>query len=927
MKKNKKQKFIRITAIILALLMVVPMLISAFATVAYGAEITYTDEDGTRYTLTDFRDTQGHWAQDTIRSWAGYNIVKGYNGNFMPNDYIKRCDIACIIDRVFGLNYTSYNSFRDLQDGQYYTESLLKCYAAGFIQGDGKALRPMDTATREEVATILYRVFNMDEIEGVSRAKFTDSSSISSWASNEVGLMASRGYIKGYPDGSFGPQNPITRAELMTLIDNIVAVYITSEVRMGDTITNQWDGNIVNNKRGVTFLRSSVSDNMYCTQSCTGVELRESEIEGTLYCFSDRMSLKLVNSPVNTVYTDAVADISGTKNVDTLIVSYEGSGTTVDEMPSTLVLEAGASIIIGRATYVNDSNKSKTYNSEEIYADIAKDGYQLNNSPSIQVGSIKITADNIVSFENLRPTQRGEGELKSFGILLMEGTNIPTLDDYDDKISYRASYLDEYYRENGGSRGIISDEIGEQEAGETYTYVPYAINYGGMMSYGEPVIIKSYDFDYYMTVLDTGKYPQEVQVVLTFEGSNIPPISNVICYYDTTAAYITNRRERSMGLLRITDVDTRYEDKTEKERVLYSTIISKYTDNSNGSEEVIPTYFGYKIQFGDGSVYSEFPYLMNATPDKLSPISEIKTGKSRTSGDVVDIQDNFIKTLSTIVNQYGVVYCYTNEGEKPSENMFDNSWYFMAAGDSIPFESDKTYSVKLKREGAQDIYYAAYVRTVEGYYFGDIKQYQVSDAGTASFVTDVTAIKMPDNYLLSAVSINSSVLNITNSRVVDFYDLSGNKINGYSNSSFSDYLVQYGSSLILSRAFLSLPYLNNLGSFKVQCCGYDYGDAVICNVSDIIDFSPYLLFSNEANGVYNYNIVLPDINQEGIKDIISSYDFSALSDGIVVDKENMILSSDVDLRNISRDVIFTVTLNAVNTTSQTQSYILNLEVK
>lgn len=926
MKKNKKKTFVRITAVVLALLMVVPMIISAFATVAYGAEITYVDEDGTRYTLTDFRDTQGHWAQETIRSWAGYNIVKGYNGNFMPNDYIKRCDIACIIDRVFGLTYTSYNSFRDLQDGQYYTDSLLKCYAAGFIQGDGKALRPMDTATREEVATILYRVFNMNEIEGKSRAKFTDSSSISSWASEEVGLMASRGYIKGYPDGSFGPQNPITRAELMTLIDNIVAVYITSEVRMGDTITNQWNGNIVNNKRGVTFLRSSVSDNMYCTQSCTGVELRESEIEGTLYCFSDRMNIKLVNSPVSTVYTDAVAEIIGAENIDTLIVSYEGSGTAIDEMPATLILEAGASIIIGRATYVNDSNKSKTYSSEEIYADIAKDGYLLGNSPSISVSKISITADNIVSFEDLRPTQMGDGELKSFGILSMEGTNIPTLDDYDDKISYRASYLDEYYRENGGTRGSICDEIGTQETGETYTYVPYAINYGGMMSYGEPIIIKAYDFDYYMTVLDTGKYPDEVQVVLTFEGSNIPLISDVTCYYDTTAAYITNRRERNMNLLRITDVDTRYETDSVKERVLYSTIISKYSESYN-SPEVIPTYFGYKIRFAEGSVYSEFPALMNATPDKLSPISDIETGKSKTVGDTVIIQDNYIKTLSTIVNQYGVVYCYTKEGETPSTNMFDNSWYFMSEGTSIPFESEQRYSVNLKREENTDIHYAAYVRTVEGYYFGEVKKYQLSDAGDAPFVTDVSVLKMPDNYLMAAVSINSSILDVINSRVVDFYDTKNSVISGYSNTSFSDYLVCYNTDLTLSRAFLSLPYLKDLSSFKVQCYGYSFGDAVICDVTDVIDFTPYLLFSNESDGIYNYNVVLPDITQDNISDIVYSFDISGLSDGIVFDKQNMILSSSVDLKAISSDLIFTVTLSTGGSTVKTQSYIIDAEVR
>ena len=458
MKKNKKQKFIRITAIILALLMVVPMLISAFATVAYGADITYVDDTGKKYTLTDFRDTQGLWAQRQIKAWANYQIINGYNGNFMPDNAISRCDLACIIDRLMGLTYTSYNSFRDLQSGQYYTDSMLKCYAAGYIQGDGKDLRPLDTATREEVATILFRVFNMEEES--SKSKFNDSSSISSWASTEVATMASKGFINGYPDGSFGPQNNITRAEFMTMLDNIVAVYITSNVKTSDTITNHWEGNAVINKRGMTLARSSISENLYCTQSCTNIILQDTKVDGTLYCFSDSFNLDLRNSSVNTVYTNSVATIKGVENIETLIVSYEGSGTIITEMPSTLILEAGASVLIGKATYVNDSSKSKTYDSEEIYADIAKDGYTLANSPSIHIDKISISADNIVSFQGLRPGQRGTGELKSFGILMMEGTNVPTIDDYDDKLSYRSSYLDEYYREQGGTRGRISEEIG-----------------------------------------------------------------------------------------------------------------------------------------------------------------------------------------------------------------------------------------------------------------------------------------------------------------------------------------------------------------------------------------------------------------------------------------------------------------------------------
>lgn len=919
MKKNKKKTFVRITAVVLALLMVVPMIISAFATVAYGAEIVYVDDTGKKYTLTDFRDTQGHWAQSQIKIWANYNIINGYNGSFMPDNVITRCDLACIIDRLMGLTYTSYNSFRDLQPGQYYTDSMLKCYAAGYIQGDGKDLRPLDTATREEVATILFRVFNMDDEN--SRSNFSDSASISSWAASEVATMASKGFINGYPDGSFGPQNNITRAEFITMLDNIVAVYITSNIKSGDTITNQWDGNAVISKRGMKLLRSSISENLYCTQTCTFITLQDTEVNGTLYCFSDTIELTLKNSAIDTVYTDAIATIKGVENIDTLIVSYEGSGTSITEMPSKLILEAGASVKIGRAVYVNDSNKKKEYTSEEIYADIAKDGYVLDNSPTIYISKIKISADNVVSFEDLKPGQRGDGELKSFGILVMEGTSIPTLDDYDDKISYRASYLDEYYREHGGSKGSLSEKIGTVDSpGETYTYVPYALNYGGLIAYGSPIVLKSYNFDYSMSLLNTGDYPKSVQVIMTLEGENIPKVSGVTCYYDVTPNYVSQRNGKPMSLLRITDTDTRYNEDSENERILYSVVLSQYNDKTTNTM-VIPTYFGYQITFNDGSVYSEFPLLMNATPDVLSPISSISTGGTSTSGNVVTITDNKIETLNTVVSQYGVVYSY---GNNPTNDFFDDSWSFMASGTSIPLNSEKTYSVKIQAEDSKKINYAAYVKTIEGYYFGAVKTYSPEDAGTMPSTTVGYPIVTPDGNYLVCIKSSMGSIDLLSSKIHEAYDEQGGIISNLSDTSFANYVVSVSSSSMYGTyVYLSIPSVKEISELKVQCIGESgsKSDSHFISFDSITSYKPIIQFSNSDESGYSYMLLLPELN----KDIFSDIDIAFKDSSIVFDKSSFTFKSPVNLNNSEVELFITLTMNSFNSVSE-QTYISKVMV-
>ena len=102
----------------------------------YGVEIKYTDKDGKVIRLSDFRDTQGHWAQDTILRWAEYDIINGYQGNFMPNSPVKRGDLAIMLDRLMGLRVISYNYFTDLPNNSYYRDSVLRAVAEGFtVQG------------------------------------------------------------------------------------------------------------------------------------------------------------------------------------------------------------------------------------------------------------------------------------------------------------------------------------------------------------------------------------------------------------------------------------------------------------------------------------------------------------------------------------------------------------------------------------------------------------------------------------------------------------------------------------------------------------------------------------------------------------------------------------------------------------------------
>lgn len=202
-----------------------------------------------------FTDLSGHWAADAIYKWAGYGIINGFEGTFRPDDSITRGEMAVILDNMMDYQVAASNKFSDLQSGKFYTDSILKANAAGIINGDGAKVRPTDKITREEAAVMLSRAFAVKE--AASGKAFTDTDGIAAWAKGAVFGMEAKGYISGY-NGKFEPKANITRAAVVTMIDNIVKAYYTA----AGTYTDNVNGTAVIKVSGVTLKGVTVSENL-----------------------------------------------------------------------------------------------------------------------------------------------------------------------------------------------------------------------------------------------------------------------------------------------------------------------------------------------------------------------------------------------------------------------------------------------------------------------------------------------------------------------------------------------------------------------------------------------------------------------------------------------------------------------------------------
>lgn len=153
-----------------------------------------------------------------------FAYIVGYgNGEVCPQNNITRAEVATIFfrlltDDVRDENLTKTNRYSDVTRADWYNTAVSTLSSMGIITGypDG-TFRPNAAITRAEFAAIAAR---FDSNGDKTTAKFSDIAT--HWAKDEISIAYNNGWITGYPDGTFGPQRDITRAETMTLVNRVL---------------------------------------------------------------------------------------------------------------------------------------------------------------------------------------------------------------------------------------------------------------------------------------------------------------------------------------------------------------------------------------------------------------------------------------------------------------------------------------------------------------------------------------------------------------------------------------------------------------------------------------------------------------------------------------------------------------------------------
>lgn len=175
-----------------------------------------------------FIDVAGHWAEESICFLYNEGVIEGYSDrNFDPSGEITRAEFLKI--SLLNLGYNAYSvqeeEFTDTHPGDWFYQYVTFARSKGFITGysDG-SFHPNDPIARAEALTMIMNIAGIIDYDVSSTiTSFYDVDS-DDWFAYAVAVGTEYEIIEGYGDGSFRPYSSLTRAEATVIAERVWAM-------------------------------------------------------------------------------------------------------------------------------------------------------------------------------------------------------------------------------------------------------------------------------------------------------------------------------------------------------------------------------------------------------------------------------------------------------------------------------------------------------------------------------------------------------------------------------------------------------------------------------------------------------------------------------------------------------------------------------
>lgn len=283
-----------------------------------------------------YGDIAGHWAEASIDRWSGHGIIQGNNGKFNPNGQLTCAHFAAILARLLKLPAAKDAGFSDNTPDAWHYDAINRCAAAGILKGNlNGTVTPNAPITRERAMVMLGRALGIEPIENPDLTKYTDAAQVASYAQGMLAALIEAGVVGGVTADQLAPQNNITRAATVTILDRAIGTYAD---KAGETVNA--DG------KGIVLV---VADDVTVTGEVNKLLVPANDIEVTvkgnkniddITVSGDNSKVILDNASADNVTLDGEKSAVETKNgakIDNVIMSENASGAAVDAGSGTTI--------------------------------------------------------------------------------------------------------------------------------------------------------------------------------------------------------------------------------------------------------------------------------------------------------------------------------------------------------------------------------------------------------------------------------------------------------------------------------------------------------------------------------------------------------------------------------------------------------------
>ena len=199
------------------------------------------------YTYVDYTESIEY-----VYSHKDLTYIVGYpDESVRPDAPMTRAEAATVFYRLYDGEYPAFtrrmsnSTFEDVKTDYWFYKEVETLYDIGIVDGtEEHKFSPDAPVTRAEFAVMAARFADLDYTGG----NIFDDVPNGHWAYSYINAAANAGWVKGYPDGSFRPDEPISRAEVVRLVNGMINRNVTLdklkelgvECPYNDLVENRW---------------------------------------------------------------------------------------------------------------------------------------------------------------------------------------------------------------------------------------------------------------------------------------------------------------------------------------------------------------------------------------------------------------------------------------------------------------------------------------------------------------------------------------------------------------------------------------------------------------------------------------------------------------------------------------------------------------